>query len=170
MKKNIKLLNKDILSKSIAKYRKAINLEDKIIAIELEDNEEFISCVLAAFLNKCKVLALDITDSLLRNQAIIDNNNIDLLMQPDIVSGFRVRTEGNKIILNWNRNKNIDLLGYNIFANNYWIGTVDEEDTEFVFNKDILNVPENSIVKITIEAFDYDGETSKRRASVDLKV
>ena len=60
--------------------------------------------------------------------------------------------------------------GYNIFANNYWIGTVDEEDTEFVFNKDILNVPENSIVKITIEAFDYDGETSKRRASVDLKV
>ena len=91
-------------------------------------------------------------------------------MQPDIVSGFRVRTEGNKIILNWNRNKNIDLLGYNIFANNYWIGTVDEEDTEFVFNKDILNVPENSIVKITIEAFDYDGETSKRRASVDLKV
>ena len=69
-------------------------------------------------------------------------NNIDLLMQPDIVSGFRVRTEGNKIILNWNRNKNIDLLGYNIFANNYWIGTVDEEDTEFVFNKDILNVPE----------------------------
>ncbi|MFQ7000467.1 MAG: glycoside hydrolase family 25 protein [Clostridium sp.] len=97
-------------------------------------------------------------------------NNIDLLIQPDVVSGFRVRTEGNKIILNWNRNKNIDLLGYNIFANNYWIGTVDEEDTEFVFNKDILNVPENSIVKITIEAFDYDGETSKRRASVDLKV
>ena len=80
MEKNIKLLNKDILSKSIAKYRKAINLEDKIIAIELEDNEEFISCVLAAFLNKCKVLALDITDSLLRNQAIIDNNNIDLLI------------------------------------------------------------------------------------------
>ena len=52
-------------------------------------------------------------------------NNIDLLIQPDVVSGFRVRTEGNKIILNWNRNKNIDLLGYNIFANNYWIGTVD---------------------------------------------
>ena len=42
-------------------------------------------------------------------------NNIDLLMQPDIVSGFRVRTEGNKIILNWNRNKNIDLLGYKFF-------------------------------------------------------
>ena len=91
-------------------------------------------------------------------------------MQPDIVRGFRVRVEGNKIILNWDRNKDIDLLGYNIFANNYWIGTVDEEDTEFVFNKDILNVPENSIVKITIEAFDYDGETSKRRASVDLKI
>ena len=97
-------------------------------------------------------------------------NNIDLLTQPAIVRGFRVRVEGNKIILNWDRNKDIDLLGYNIFANNYWIGTVDENDTEFVFNKDILNVPKDSIVKITIEAFDYDGETSKERASVNLRV
>lgn len=97
-------------------------------------------------------------------------NNIDLLIQPHIVNGLRARIEGQNIIVNWNKNTDIDLLGYNIFVNNYWVGTVDPEDTEFIIKRSSLEVPKGSVVRITIEAFDYDGEVSKRRARVDLKI
>ena len=63
-------------------------------------------------------------------------------------------------------NDNVKIKGYNIFENNYWIGTVDSEDTEFVIDISELPVPLNRTVTISIEAFDYDGETSKTRAKV----
>ena len=95
-------------------------------------------------------------------------NNIDLLIQPSNITGLRAVVDGNSIKITWNRVPDSDLLGYNIFVNNYWVGTVDENDTEFVINKRNLPVPFNKPITISIEAFDYDGETSKNRARVTL--
>ncbi len=61
-------------------------------------------------------------------------NSIDLLIQPRNVTGLTVTRRGNALNIRWSPNNDADLLGYNLFANNYWIGTVDAEDTGFQFN------------------------------------
>lgn len=95
-------------------------------------------------------------------------NNIALLMQPSNVSGLKAMMETGGISVSWNRVSDVDLLGYNIFVNNYWVGTVDRGDTEY-------RIPNSKIPKniqrpyrVSIEAFDYDGETSKKRAVVTI--
>lgn len=95
-------------------------------------------------------------------------NNIELLTQPSNVTGLKARVEGENIVISWNRVPDVDLLGYNLFVNNYWVGTVDEGDTQFTIRRDKINVPSGTNISITIEAFDYDGETSKSRAKVVL--
>ena len=95
-------------------------------------------------------------------------NNIALLMQPANVTGLRANIDGNNIKVTWNRVNDVDLLGYNVFVDGYWVGTLDENDTEFIINKNNLPVKFNKPITISIEAFDYDGETSKNRASVKL--
>lgn len=92
-------------------------------------------------------------------------NNIALLTQPKNVTGLKYKLEGNNIILNWNRVSDIDLLGYNIFVNNYWAGTVAENDTEFILKKSDYSAKN---IVASIEAFDYDGETSKTRARINI--
>ena len=70
------------------------------------------------------------------------------------------------INVSWNKNTEVDLLGYNIFLNNEWVGTVDENATSYTI-KNIGQVnPENLFV--TIEAFDYDGETSNKRTRIKV--
>lgn len=96
-------------------------------------------------------------------------NNVDLLTQPSIVTGLKAIESGGQIIVSWNRVPDVDLLGYNIFANGNWLGTVDAEDTEFRINRNKIPVKAGTAVKIAIEAFDYDGEVSKRRATVTLQ-
>ena len=95
-------------------------------------------------------------------------DSIDLLTQPRDVTGLSVTRKGNVINVTWNKNTDTDLLGYNIFANIYWIGTVDAKDTSFSIQ--VKNLPFNVTgpVKISIEAFDYDGETSKKRSSMTV--
>lgn len=95
-------------------------------------------------------------------------NNIDLLMQPKAVKDLTAVKEGKNIVVNWSKNPDIDLLGYNIFVNKNWVGTVDEKDTEFTIPRNTINVPDGDSLSITIEAFDYDGETSKTRTKVIL--
>lgn len=95
-------------------------------------------------------------------------DNIALLMQPSVVTGLKAVEEKNEILVTWNRVPDIDLLGYNIFVNNYWVGTVDEKDTKFIIPKSKLEVPKGSKLTVSIEAFDYDGEVSKTRAKVVL--
>ncbi|PRR84593.1 glycoside hydrolase family 25 protein [Clostridium vincentii] len=95
-------------------------------------------------------------------------NNIALLIQPSYVSGLKARREENNIVVAWNKVPDVDLLGYNIFANNYWVGTVDENDTEFIIKGNEFPIVKAPSISITIEAFDYDGETSAKRAKVDL--
>ena len=93
-------------------------------------------------------------------------NRLELLMQPSIVPNLKAIKEGGNLVITWDRVNDVDLLGYNIFANNYWIGTVDEKDTRFVIKIKDLPVSTNKAITISIEAFDYDGETSKSRTKV----
>lgn len=95
-------------------------------------------------------------------------NNIELLKQPSNVTGLKAIKEKNEILVKWNRIPDIDLLGYNIFVDNYWVGTVNEDDTKFIIRKNKLNVPKGKTITISIEAFDYDGEVSKSRAKVKI--
>lgn len=95
-------------------------------------------------------------------------NSIDLLTQPRNVSGLTVSRKGNTLNISWKKNTDTDLVGYNIFANNYWIGTVDAKDTSFSINTNQLPFKVSGPIKISIEAFDNDGETSKRRSSFTI--
>ena len=87
-------------------------------------------------------------------------NSIDLLTQPRNVSGLTVSRKGNTLNISWKKNTDTDLVGYNIFANNYWIGTVDAKDTSFSINTNQLPFKVSGPIKISIEALDNDGETS----------
>ncbi|MGG7177981.1 GH25 family lysozyme [Clostridium paraputrificum] len=93
-------------------------------------------------------------------------NNIALLTQPSNITGLRATRRGNDIVVTWNRVPDVDLLGYNIFVDNYWVGTVDEDDTEFIIKRNKIPVSGNKPLTVSIEAFDYDGETSKKRTQV----
>lgn len=95
-------------------------------------------------------------------------DNIDLLIQPDIVTGLQARFEGGNIKVSWNRNTDVDLLGYNLFVNKEWVGTVDEKATSYIIHANKIKVPKNMPIEVSIEAFDYDGETSKTRSKVTL--
>ena len=95
-------------------------------------------------------------------------NSVDLLTQPRNVAGLCAGRKGNMINICWSKNTDTDLLGYNLFANNYWIGTVDENDTAFSIKISQLPFTVVGPVKISIEAFDYDGETSKKRSTITV--
>ncbi len=95
-------------------------------------------------------------------------DNIDLLIQPDIIAGLQARFQNGNIYVSWNRNRDIDLLGYNIFVNKEWVGTVDEKSTNYLITRDKLNIQKNIPIEVSIEAFDYDGETSRIRSKVNL--
>lgn len=93
-------------------------------------------------------------------------DSIDLLRQPKQVEGFKAVDKCDKINLTWTKNKDVDLLGYNIFVNGSWGGTVEKDDTSFVINKKQVGAVPGKKLTISIEAFDYDGETSKIRSKV----
>ena len=93
-------------------------------------------------------------------------DNLDLLMQPKQVSNLRAVKQNGMLRVSWNKNPDTDLLGYNIFVNGYWIGTVDKDDTSFEIRLSELPVKTNVPVTVSIEAFDYDGETSQVRSKV----
>ena len=95
-------------------------------------------------------------------------NSLDLLMQPRKVTGLSVNRKGGIINIKWNKNTDTDLVGYNLFANNYWIGTVDAKDTSFSVSIKNLPFAVKGTIKISIEAFDADGETSKNRTSANI--
>ena len=57
---------------------------------------------------------------------------------------------------------------YNIFANGYWIGTVDANDTNFSIGINELPFTAKGSINISIEAFDQDGEVSPKRATVKV--
>ncbi|GAB6168013.1 hypothetical protein JCM1393_04730 [Clostridium carnis] len=95
-------------------------------------------------------------------------DNLDLLTQPREVLDLKAQKSGDIIKISWKKNTDIDLLGYNIFANGYWIGTVDKDDNKFEISTRNLPFTPTGPINITIEAFDLDGETSPKRAKVTV--
>jgi len=95
-------------------------------------------------------------------------DSLDLLMQPKQVRNLRAVKQNGMLKITWSKNPDIDLLGYNIFENGYWIGTVDKNDTSFEIGLSELPVKTNVPVTISIEAFDADGETSQVRSKVAI--
>lgn len=97
-------------------------------------------------------------------------NSIELLMQPSIVKGLKARWSGNNIMVSWEPVSDVDLLGYNLFLNSNWVGTVDEKDTSFEIKNAKLPQSQFDSYVVSIEAFDYDGEVSKKRSKVDVYI
>lgn len=95
-------------------------------------------------------------------------DNIDLLTQPRVVNGLTAKLEGGNIKVSWNANTDIDLLGYNLFVNGNWVGTVDQKTTNYTIKSNKYKVAKGTPIVVSIEAFDYDGETSKTRSKVTL--
>ncbi len=95
-------------------------------------------------------------------------DNLELVLQPKQVSGLNIARDNEYIFVTWNKNRDIDLLGYNIFIDNYWVGTVDKDDTSFKIPLSTIYKPKNRELTISIEAFDYDGETSQIRSKYKI--
>lgn len=95
-------------------------------------------------------------------------NNLDLLTQPRQVQNFRASVSDGYIYVSWTKNSDIDLSGYNIFVDNYWMGTVDRQDTSYRIPIAKLYKPQGRTVTVSIEAFDYEGNTSQVRSKVNL--
>lgn len=93
-------------------------------------------------------------------------DSLDLLMQPRQVKNFNATKSNGMLRATWSKNTDVDLLGYNIFANGNWIGTVNKDATSFQIPLRKLPVSTNVPVTISIEAFDNDGETSQVRSKV----
>ncbi|MEG0794723.1 MAG: muramidase, partial [Bacilli bacterium] len=93
-------------------------------------------------------------------------DSIDLLTQPRSISGLKAVKQCNKLLITWNKSTDVDLLGYNLFANGFWIATLDKDDTNFEVNEKQLPFTVNGPITISIEAFDNDGEVSQIRSKV----
>nr|BAV13150.1 muramidase [Clostridium cellulovorans] len=95
-------------------------------------------------------------------------DNIDYLIQPDIVSGLTATRRGNNIYVRWNANKDLDLAGYNLFINRNYVTTLGKTSTSYNIPLRKYNYLKTPYI-VAIEAFDRDGEVSKRRASVTIQ-
>lgn len=94
-------------------------------------------------------------------------NNVDYLMQPRQVTGLSAYVDNGELVVTWNKSNDADLLGYNLFQNGYWIGTVGKDDRSFRIATSKLPV-KTGRTTIAIEAFDADGETSQIRTRVQI--
>ena len=89
-------------------------------------------------------------------------NNIELLTQPSKVTGLTATKRGNKVFVSWNMSPEADIAGYNVFANGYWLGTTDANVTKFEIDYRNLPFVPSGPIRVAVEAFDFDGDTSNR--------
>lgn len=95
-------------------------------------------------------------------------DSLDLLMQPRTVSGLSAYRQNGNIYVSWKKNTDVDLLGYNIFVNGEYIGTVDQKATSYVIPYSKISKYAGKKVTVGVDAFDYDGESSQVRAKITL--
>lgn len=95
-------------------------------------------------------------------------DSIEQLSQPRNVVGLSATMDKNNIYVNWSKNTDSDLAGYNIFVNDEYFTTKGKNDTSAVIPKYKLNLSSNNPIEISIHAFDNDGEISKRRTKYIL--
>ncbi len=93
--------------------------------------------------------------------------NLDLLTQPRNVRDFRAVATGQEIRMNWTKNTDIDLGGYNIFINSNYVTTLGRDANSYVLK--LANKPSlGERYIMSIEAFDTDGDFSQERASANV--
>lgn len=96
-------------------------------------------------------------------------NSLDLLMPPRKVQGLYATMDKNRIYVSWKKNSDVDLLGYNIFVNSNYAGTVGKNTTSFTIDKNKFYLPLGKQIEISIEAFDTVGDFSKERAKFVIR-
>lgn len=95
-------------------------------------------------------------------------DNLDFIMQPRAVKGLVATKDSNNIYIKWDKSTDKDLLGYNLFINSNWVGTVNRDATSYVFKRNRQYLPPGTPIDVSIEAFDFDGEFSKTRTKVTI--
>lgn len=95
-------------------------------------------------------------------------DGIDFLAPPADVTGVYARIDAKNIYVSWNKNRDKDLLGYNIFVNSNYAGTVGKNAIYFVIPRSRFYLPKGKQVEIGIEAFDFDGDFSKNRTKYTI--
>lgn len=94
-------------------------------------------------------------------------NSVDYLMQPRQIADLSAYFDNGNLIVRWRKNTDADLLGYNLFQNGNWIGTVGKDDDSFRISRSQLPIQTGKST-ISIEAFDSLGETSQIRSKVEV--
>lgn len=95
-------------------------------------------------------------------------DSIDLLRPPVPVSGLRATMDSKNIYVSWDKNPDIDLNGYNLFANANYITTLSKNATSYVIPLSRVKIRPDRAIEVAIEAFDVDGDFSTRRTSVTV--
>lgn len=95
-------------------------------------------------------------------------DSIDYLKIPSDVKGLSANMDKNNVYITWDNNKDKDLLGYNIFINSNYIGTVGKGVNYYQIPRNKIVVPLTKPIEIGVEAFDMAGDFSKNRSKFTL--
>lgn len=95
-------------------------------------------------------------------------DSLDFIRPPRNVKGLSATKDQNNIYIKWDKNPDKDLLGYNLFINSEWIGTVSRDAISYVFKRNRMNLKPGEPIEVSIEAFDFDGDFSKNRTKVTI--
>lgn len=97
-------------------------------------------------------------------------DSIDFLQQPRVVSNLNAVGNSSNVFVTWSPNTDVDLSGYNLFANSDYIATVNRKTSSYTIPRNKIRMIPNQPIEISIEAFDFDGEFSPRRAKTLVKM
>lgn len=90
-------------------------------------------------------------------------NNIDYLRPPVNVRNFKATADRANIYTSWSQNPDVDLSGYNLFVNGNYITTLNRKATSYIISKSKHGLSSSTPLEVCIEAFDFDGDFSKKR-------
>lgn len=91
-------------------------------------------------------------------------NSLQDLKPPENVSCLKAYKSSGKIYTSWCQVPGQYILGYNIFVNSNYAGTVPETAKSYVINASNFYLPKGNPINITIEAFDKFGGVSLKRS------
>ena len=96
-------------------------------------------------------------------------DSLDLLKQPQMVSGLNATRNGDIIDVTWDKPSNADISGYNLYLNDAYAGTAGKNATSYKIDINKFKmIPKGMPLSVSIEAFDLDNEFSTERASITL--
>lgn len=96
-------------------------------------------------------------------------NDISLLMPPAKVSSLNATRIGNTITATWERSKEKDISGYNLYLNNAYAGTAPKDANTFKIDASKFNIPAGIPLVVSIEPFDLDNDFATTRTEARVK-